>query len=87
MVEKREAPAICDDVIRKFQLLSTLLSGENGGEERSFSIGDDVILKGNFSPSHVLVEKRGALACSDPGDDVILKIQLFSTLLPGEDGG
>jgi hypothetical protein len=90
MVEKREAPAICDDVILKIQLLSTLLSGGNGGEERSSSIGDDVILKGNFSPSCFLVEKRGALACSDPdsfGDDLILKDQFLYTTLPDDNCG
>jgi hypothetical protein len=79
-----------DDVILKIQLLSTLLPGENGGEEKSSSIDDDVILNGNFSPFHVLVEKKGALACSDSdifGDDVILKDKFLYTTLPDDNCG
>jgi hypothetical protein len=37
-----------------------------------------------------MMEKREALACSDPdsfGDDVILKDQFLYTLLLGENGG
>jgi hypothetical protein len=63
MVERERSFSLGDDVILKIQLLSTLLSGENGGEERSSSIGDDVIRKIHFSPSRLLVEKRGAPAC------------------------
>ncbi len=37
-----------------------------------------------------MVEKRGALACSDPdsfGDDLILKDQFLYTTLPDDNGG
>ncbi len=47
-----------DDVILKDQFLLTTRPDDNCGEERSLSIGDDVILKVNLSPSRVLVEKR-----------------------------
>jgi hypothetical protein len=44
----------------------------------------------DFSPPHVLVEKKRALACSDSdifGDDVILKDQFLYTTLPDDNCG